>query len=107
MSGVGEGGGIAGRSKPSEPGVGSVGVVVVAPALERAADVWQRAEQGLVQELVAQPAVEAFDEGVLDRLSRRDVMPADVALIGPGEDGVGGQLGAVVADRSFSACHAQ
>ena len=50
---IGEGCGVAGRGQPGEPGVGSVGVVVVSPTLERATDVWQRPEQGLVQELIA------------------------------------------------------
>src|ERR1700690_619013 len=34
-------------------------------------------EQRLVQQLVAHAAVEAFDEGVLDRLSRCDEGPVD------------------------------
>ena len=38
----------------------------------------ERGEQRLVQQLVAQPAVEALDEGVLDRLARGDVVPVDL-----------------------------
>ena len=34
----------------------------------------------------------------LDRLARRDVMPGDLVIVGPLQNGVGGQLGAVVAD---------
>ena len=73
-------------------------VVVAPPGLQHGAGVRQRAEQRLVEQLVAQPAVEALDEAVLLRLAGRDVVPADAGLVGPGEDGVGGQLRAVVAD---------
>lgn len=44
---------------------------------------------------------EALDERILHGLARRDVMPADAALIGPGQDGVAGELAAVVADHHF------
>lgn len=44
----------------------------------------ERCEQGLVQELVAQPAIEALDEGVLDRLSGIDVVPIDATVRRPG-----------------------
>jgi hypothetical protein len=59
----------------------------------------QRGEQRLVQELIAQPAVEALDEAILHRLSGRDVMPLDPGLIFLTEDGVGHELGRVVADN--------
>ncbi|ESZ54411.1 hypothetical protein X729_28500 [Mesorhizobium sp. L103C131B0] len=36
---------------------------------------WERGEQRLVQQFVAQAAVEALDEGILHRLARRDVGP--------------------------------
>jgi putative transposase len=39
----------------------------------------QGREQGLVQQLIAQPAVEAFDEGILGRLSGRDLVPVKLA----------------------------
>jgi hypothetical protein len=64
--------------------VWSLVVVVPPPGLEHGAGVRQGAEQGLVDEFVAQAAVEALDEAVLLRLARRDVMPADLALVGPG-----------------------
>jgi hypothetical protein len=44
--------------------------------------------QCLVEQFVASPAVEALDEVVLLRFSRRDVVPADAGLVRPGEDGV-------------------
>ena len=44
----------------------------------------QRAEQCLVEQLVAQAAIEALDEAVLLWLAGRDVMPADAGFVRPG-----------------------
>ena len=55
-------------------------------------------EQRLIEQLVAQAAVEALDKAVLLRLAGRDVVPADARLIRPLQDGVRGVLRAVVAD---------
>ena len=41
----------------------------------------ERAEQRFVQQLIAQPAIEAFDEGVLLRLARRNVVPFDLPYL--------------------------
>ncbi len=57
-------------------------VVIGAPASERDAGLGQRREQRLVQQFIAQPAVEALDEGILHGLARRDVVPVDTALVG-------------------------
>lgn len=59
------------------------GVVVVLPESKRFTRVVERAEQGLVQQLVPEPAVEALDEGVLGRLAGCDVMPLDFSLLSP------------------------
>jgi hypothetical protein len=91
-------GGECGRRQPADTGMWAHGVVVAPPFLECGARLGERGEEGLVQELVAQPGVEALDEGILCRLSRRDVVPLDAGFRGPGEDGVAGQLRAVVAD---------
>ena len=74
------------------------GVVVVAPDGELPPSISEARKDFLVQQLVAQTPVEAFDEGVLGRLAGRDVVPGDAALVLPFEDGVTGQLAAVVAD---------
>ena len=58
----------------------------------------QRDEQGLVQQLVAQSPIEAFDAGVLRRLAGGDGVPRDANLGGLGQDDIAGQLCAVVAD---------
>lgn len=57
------------RRLPAETRMRPLAVVVVAPSIENDARVRQRAEQGLIQQLVAQTLVEAFDEGVLDGFS--------------------------------------
>ena len=65
---------------PAEAGVGAFGVVVGAPCGERDAGMVQRWEQGLVQQLISQSAVEAFDKGILGRLSWRDIVPVKLAI---------------------------
>jgi hypothetical protein len=52
----------------------------------------------LVEALVTQSAVEALHEAILHRFAGRNVVPFDITLLLPGQDGVRGQLGAVVAD---------
>ena len=44
---------------------------MVTPGLQSVAGLRHRTEQGLIQELVAQPSIDAFDKGVLNR----DVSP--------------------------------
>ena len=58
-------------------------VVIVPPEFQHSAGVRQRSEQRLVEQFVAQPAVEALDEAVLLRFSGRDVVPADAGLVRP------------------------
>lgn len=58
----------------------------------------QGREEGFIQELVSQPPIEAFDESVLDRLARRDVMPIHFGPVRPLQDRVAGELTAIVAD---------
>jgi hypothetical protein len=41
----------------------------------------ERDEQGLIQQLISEPAVEALDEGVLRRFAWRDVMPSYLGLL--------------------------
>lgn len=56
----------------------------------------ERCEKRLVQQLVAQPTIEAFDENVLLRLARRNVVPIDPGLLRPAQDRHTGEIGAVV-----------
>ena len=69
------------------------GVIVIAPEGDLAAGIIQGVEDLLAQQLVAQAAIEAFDEGVLLRLAGIDAMPGNVVLVGPFQDGPTGELG--------------
>src|SRR3954451_8227859 len=73
-------------------------VVVVDPFGKRAAGVVEAEEQALVEELVAHAAVEALDVAVLHGLAFLDVVPVHQVVLRPGEDGIRGELGAVVRD---------
>ena len=64
------------------------GVVVDAPRLDDPPDLGEGGEDALVQALVAQLAVEAFDEGVLHRLARRDVVSLDALPGRPAQHGL-------------------
>lgn len=64
--------------------MGAFGVVVPAPGRERGAGAVRGREQRLVQNIIAQAFVGAFDEGVLGQLARRDVVPVDRAVVGEG-----------------------
>ena len=72
------------------------GVVVEPPFGQHRSGMGERAEQCLIQQLVAQTAIEALDKGVLLRFARRDVVPFDTAVPRPAQDRGAGQLGAVV-----------
>src|SRR5215204_541800 len=90
-----EGAGVGPRGHPAELRMWPLLVVITPPSLQYGTGVRQRFEQRLIQQLVAQPAVEALDETVLLRLAGRDVVPADAGRIRPAQDRVRGQLGAV------------
>src|SRR3954468_1212008 len=86
------------RCKPVKARVRSVGVVVDPPFFDDLACLLDVGEQVLVEALVTQSAVEALHEPILHRFAGRNVVPFDITLLLPGQDGVRGQLGAVVAD---------
>jgi hypothetical protein len=78
--------------------VGSVPVVVLFPCSDGGAGLSERREQRLVQLLVAEAAVETFDEAILHRLAGGDVMPCNRDLLAPFEDGHAGHFCPVVRD---------
>ena len=88
-----------GGCQPAKAAVRTHGVVVRPPCLDDPSRRSQRREQVLVQALVPQATIKAFDEAVLLRLTGRDVMPLDPVVLALGKDGVTGQLGAIVADH--------
>jgi hypothetical protein len=73
--------GIDGWWQIAERAVRPDGVVVVLPDRQGFTRMGERSEERLVQQLVAQLAVEALDEGILLRLARFDVMPFDPCLL--------------------------
>lgn len=73
-------------------------VIVVAPEGQLSPCVVQAVEDFLVEQLVPQAAVEAFDECILLRFPGIDVVPRHLVFVGPFQDGPTGELCAVVAD---------
>ena len=74
------------------------GIVIEPPSFNDPACHRQAMEDVLVEALVTEAPVEAFDKRVLDRLSGRDVVPFAAALLLPVHEGVRSELSAVVAD---------
>ena len=72
-------------------------VVIVAPGFDGCARLGQTQEYMLVETLVAQAAIERFDEGVLHRLAGLDVVPVQPPDR-PAQHRRAGQLAAVIAD---------
>lgn len=62
-------------------------IVVVPLGIEHEAGVSDRREQRLVEAFVPKAPVEPFNEAVLHRLARRDLMPLDPPLPRPAQDG--------------------
>ena len=79
--------------------MGSVSVVILLPSSDSGAGLSKRREQGLIETLVAEAAVEALDKSALHRFAGSDVMPFDMGLLAPFEDGHAGHLRAVVGDN--------
>ena len=79
-------------------------IVVVDPVSDLGTGVVEIEKQGLVQQFIAHPAIEALDEAVLHWLSRCDEVPVDDCVLAPGEHGIAGELGAMVGhDHSWLA----
>ena len=66
----------------------SAGIVIAAPCFDDPARHWQAPKDVFVEALIPEAAVEAFDKGVLDRLSGGDVVPSNAAFLLPAQDGV-------------------
>ncbi len=58
----------------------------------------ERCELCLVERFVAQPFVEVLDERIPRWFAQRDVVPFEVAVLRPLQNGHAGQLRAVVSD---------
>ncbi len=77
--------------------MGPVSIVVYPPSFNELPSVSEGEEPVLVQALVSEPAVEALDEGVLDRLAGLDEAQSDAPFIGPLVKRPAGQLNPFVA----------
>ena len=75
----------------------SAAVVIMPPSIDDLARFEQTHKYVFVEALIAQPAVEAFDKGVLQRLAWLDVVPGGV-LRRPSEDRDTSQFCPIVAD---------
>jgi hypothetical protein len=71
------------RRPPVKRFVRTLAVVQIAPTRDHRAGVLERDEVVFVEAFVAQPAVEAFDVGVLDRLARCDMVRANAMFLRP------------------------
>ena len=71
-------------------------VVVTPPVGDDVAGLGERDEPMLVEALVAELAVEAFDVAVLRRAARFDQDVLDAVLLRPGDEGAAGELRPVV-----------
>ena len=58
-------------------------VIVMAPARQHLAGMSEAVEHLLIEAFIAQFSIEAFNEAVLLRLARRDVVPGDAGLVLP------------------------
>ena len=72
-----------GWCEPVKARVRSVGVVVDPPFFDDLTRVLESIKQMLVEALIPQTAVEAFDKAILHRFTRRDVVPFDATLLLP------------------------
>lgn len=79
--------------------MGAMVIVIVTPRRDQLPGVAQVGEQVLVETLVSQAAVEALDEAVLHGLSRRDVVPLDLPVFLPFQDGIRRKFGPIIADH--------
>lgn len=86
------------RGAPTDLGMRARGAVIGPPTGRHSFCLGQRGEQRLIEQLVAKAAVEALGEAVLHRLAWRNVVPLNPALLGPGENDIAGEVGAVVGD---------
>lgn len=58
-------------------------IVVIDTNVELRSGVIETEEQALIEQFVAQPAVEAFAKAILHRLAGRDEMPNDLVVLRP------------------------
>jgi methylase of polypeptide subunit release factors len=77
-------------------GHGSTSMRYPQPSVRQLARFIQRREHCLIRQLIPEPGVEALDERVLLRLSRRDLVPLDLVFLRPAQDRHAGELGPII-----------
>ena len=70
-------------------------IVIVTPSRDQLSGVAQVVEQVLVQALVPEAAIEAFHKAVLHGLAWRDVVPLDLPVFLPFQNGIRRQFGPI------------
>ena len=81
-------------------------IIIKPPGFDDLPRFGQTVEQVFVQALVAETAVEALDESVLDWLARFDVMPSHPTR-DPTQDSYTSKFAAIVADYNLGASRAR
>lgn len=79
--------------------MGSLLVVFDHPPVDGLSDIIQGGEQVLVEQLIAEGPVEAFDVSVLIRLARLDILDGHAVVLGPAGEGLTEELRAVVGSQ--------
>ena len=74
-------------------------VVVHHPCSDHRSCVIKAEEQRLIQQLIAHLAIEAFDIAILHGLARGDLVPVDLVVFAPGEDGIRREFSSIVTDN--------
>ena len=80
----------------ADGGVRAEMVVLVAPVIDEEASFGQGTEPMLVETVITEGAVEAFDEGILHGFAGLDVVKGDVVGLSPEMESAAGKLGAVI-----------
>ena len=75
-------------------------VVIVSPEGQLPAGIVEAVENLLVQQIVAQAAIEWLDEGILLGLPRIELMPVHVVVVAPFQDRPAGELCPVITDNA-------
>ncbi len=71
-------------------------VEIICPFGNDASGMVEAEEQAFIEQFVAHATIETLDITVLHRLSRCDVVPLDLVILGSGEDGIRGEFRAIV-----------
>ena len=82
--------------EPAQAGVRAAGIIVGAPCSNDAPGSRQAGKDVPVETFIAKPADQAFRNGILHRLARCNVVPADAAILLPAQYRTRRQLSAII-----------